>query len=199
MAALLGVDVRLLTAFPTARGLARHMQQAAGAMIGQVSPCNLTCGGPVSAWASLRTMSALQKILQQAEHSPHYLLVPYTPQATNQIWLIGGWYWYLIGVSVRNLADDVVVCRSKAVLPTMATQQAGCACRTLSGLTGLRRAQSVHSWLAWALRPQRLVCPNQNVTNASSWSLSMLTAPASTCHLQQQTLLSAWSSLQTLL
>ena len=41
----------------------------------------------------------------------------------------------------------------------MATQQAGCACRTLSGLTGLRRAQSVHSWLAWALRPQRLCLP----------------------------------------
>ena len=28
--ALLGVDMRLLAAFPTARGLARHMQQAAG-------------------------------------------------------------------------------------------------------------------------------------------------------------------------
>lgn len=27
---MLGVDVRLLTAFPIARGLARHMQQAAG-------------------------------------------------------------------------------------------------------------------------------------------------------------------------
>lgn len=30
VAALLGVDVRMLTAFPTARGLARHMQRAAG-------------------------------------------------------------------------------------------------------------------------------------------------------------------------
>ena len=45
VAALLGVDVRMLTAFPTARGLARHVQQAAGrqhgasAAIGQVRPC----------------------------------------------------------------------------------------------------------------------------------------------------------------
>ena len=43
-AALLDVDVRMLTAFPTARGLARHLQQATGsrsnndAAIGQVGP-----------------------------------------------------------------------------------------------------------------------------------------------------------------
>ena len=52
VAALLGVDVRMLTAFPTARGLARHVQQAAGrqhvasAATGQVRPC-CACPCPV--------------------------------------------------------------------------------------------------------------------------------------------------------